>query len=113
MIDVKLNSNGSVWVVTIQGELTTVSVDEFRKNVAIFMADAGNTHQYVIDLGMVDFIDSAGLGSLLSLVKRVRDMRGDVKLARLQSAPQKLFSVVRAYNHFDVYESVQHAVDSF
>ena len=113
MVNVEMNVECSVWIVRIDGELTAVSVDEFRRNVAVFMSEVGNTHQYVIDLKAVDFVDSSGFGSLISLVKRIRDMKGEVKLAQLQPSPRRLFDIIHAHKHFEIYESVQDAVNSF
>jgi anti-anti-sigma factor len=113
IVDYEMCGDCKVGIVKVEGDLTTITVDIFRNEVAVLIAPRTNVRNYVVDFSQVDFIDSAGLGSLLSIVKHVRDMKGEVKLARLKPAPQKLFDMVHAYKHFEIFDSLEKAIDSY
>ncbi|MDF7807277.1 STAS domain-containing protein [Pontiellaceae bacterium B12219] len=113
IIDYEIRGDYTVGVVTVRGDLTATSVDKFRNKVAVLIAPNKNIRHFVIDFAQVNFMDSAGLGSLISIVKRIRDMKGDVKLARLNEAPKKLLNIVHAYKHFEIFDSLEEAIDSY
>lgn len=72
-------------------------------------ADEGCT-QIVLDLAEVDFIDSTGLGSLISTLKKLRSSGGELRLARASEAVLGVFEITRLDRVFHTYESVEDAV---
>jgi anti-sigma B factor antagonist len=66
--------------------------------------------QLVIDLSQVNFIDSSGLGALLSGFKSANLRSGSLVLAGLQSRVQSMFELTRLHRVFDIYSSVDDAL---
>ena len=98
-----------VGLVTVNGALTAVGVDSFREQFAGWWQSAPEIRNAVVDLGGVDFMDSAGLGSLIGLLKRVVERGGDMKIARLQKKVRMVFEITRAYKVFEIFDSVEEA----
>ena len=67
----------------------------------------------VIDLSMVGFVDSAGLGALLSCLRKINESGGDLKLAGMQKTVRALFELVRMHKVFDIFNTREEAVASF
>lgn len=67
----------------------------------------------VLNLSAVTYIDSAGLGTLVSLYTTARNSGGSIKLANLTQRVGDLLQVTKLVTIFDVYDSEQRAVDSF
>ncbi len=67
----------------------------------------------VLNLSGVAYIDSAGLGTLVSLYTTARNSGGSIKLANLTRRVGDLLQVTKLVTIFDVYDNEQHAVDSF
>ena len=69
----------------------------------------------IVDLKDVDFIDSSGLGALVSALKTLKrsDEFGDVRLARVQPAVASLLEVIRLDQVFSSYATVDDALRSF
>ncbi|HLF95867.1 MAG TPA: STAS domain-containing protein [Methylococcaceae bacterium] len=65
----------------------------------------------VIDLSDVRFIDSSGLGALLSGYKNATLRQGSLVLAGLQSRVQSMFELTRLHRVFDIYPNLQEALD--
>jgi anti-sigma B factor antagonist len=67
----------------------------------------------VIDLGGVDKMDSAGLGTLLSARAELQRAGGGVALANLNSAQMKALRVAKLETVFEVFGSELDAINSF
>ena len=77
---------GGAAVVTLAGRLDLLSAARVRQELAAAVA-AGH-HRLVVDLAAVEFIDSTGLGSLVSGLKSTRLAGGDLRLARMRPGPE-------------------------
>ncbi len=86
---------------------------EFRGKL-LSLIDAGN-RQLVVDLNDVSFIDSSGLGALVSALKTLKRSNGvgDVRLARVRAPVVSLLEIIRLNRVFTSYDSVEQAVQSF
>lgn len=73
-----------------------------------------NGERYILlDLGNVSYIDSTGLGELVSSYVAVTRVGGQVKLLNLTKRVHELMMVTKLATVFDVYESEADAVRSF
>lgn len=100
-------------VIQIKGKfLGSVDGPELKQKLDD-LKQAGKTH-IVIDLGQTDFMDSSGIGALISGLTTMRKAGGDVRLANMEKRIQGLFVMTRLLGPvFDDYDSVEDAVDSF
>jgi len=67
----------------------------------------------VVNLADVTYIDSGGLGTLVSLYITSRNAGGAVKLARLTQRVGDLLQITKLLTVFEVYDSEEAAVQSF
>jgi len=67
----------------------------------------------VVDMDKTEFMDSSGLGALVSRIAVTRSNSGDVRLARVKEPILKLLELTHLDKIFQSFESVQAAVDSF
>lgn len=67
----------------------------------------------VVDLKDVRFIDSSGLGALVSGFKNASSRQAGFKLSSLQSQVKSMFELTRLHRVFDIYTTVDEATDSF
>src|SRR5688500_10663844 len=86
---------------------------EFR--TALLQLIDGGEHHVIVDLAGVDFIDSSGLGALVSALKTLKLLKraGDIRLANLQPPVVALLEIIRLHRVFASYPSVDQAVQSF
>lgn len=98
-------------VVSISGrELMAGNVRNFKEAVAETL---DSRDKIVIDLGNLEFIDSVGLGALVTCLKRVRQRHGDIKLCRMSTSVQHLFHMVKLERVFQIFDSLDAALTSF
>lgn len=67
----------------------------------------------VIDLGKVDWMNSTGLGILISSYTTLRNNQGELKLANVTDKIQSLLTITKLVTVFDAYDSVDEAVEAF
>ncbi len=67
----------------------------------------------LVDLHDVRFIDSSGLGALVSGFKNAISHHGNLKLSTLQSQVKSMFELTRLHRVFEIYTSTSEALDNF
>ena len=67
----------------------------------------------VLDLGQLNFVDSAGLGALISARTTVASRGADIKLANLTKKIRDALAITKLATVFDLYDSVEAAVASY
>lgn len=108
-LNVKTRKVGSVVVIDLSGRLTIgepvlLMRETLRKNVN------DGVRQFILNLGDVSYIDSSGLGELVSAYTTVRNKQGDVKLLNLTAKAKDLLQMTKLLTVFDVYEDEAKAV---
>ena len=74
---------------------------------------ANGRRKIIFNLGMVDYIDSSGLGNLISAFTSVRKQGGELKLLRLTNKIHDLLQITKLYTVFEVMDDETAAVNSF
>ncbi len=67
----------------------------------------------VVDLGEVKFMNSSGLGMLISGLTTTKKAEGSLKLARVGEKIQSLLIITKLIQIFETFESVEDAVKTF
>jgi anti-sigma B factor antagonist len=67
----------------------------------------------LLDLGGVNYIDSAGLGELIGSYASVRSRGGEVKLLNTQKKVHDLLQITKLYTVFEVFTDEATALESF
>lgn len=78
-------------IVTIYGELDVATAPSLRERL-IALVGEGST-KLILDLEGVDFLDSTGLGTIISALKRVRTHGGDMRIVCTQPRIMRLFEI--------------------
>jgi len=67
----------------------------------------------LLNLGDVTYIDSSGIGELVSAFTTVKNQGGDLKLLNLTTKVHDLLQITKLYTVFDVKDDEASAVASF
>ena len=103
--------HGKVMVIAPQLEaLDADNVGEFREQMASTLAQETDA---VLDLGALQFIDSSGLGAILSFLRQLNAAEGDLKLCGLSRPVRAVFELVRMHRIFEIYGDSDEALRSF
>jgi len=89
------------------GEGSTLLRDLVLQNV-----DSGHKN-IVLNLAGINYIDSTGLGELVSSYRLVKSQDGELKLMNLNKKVSDLLQITRLYAVFDIHNDEAQAVASF
>jgi anti-sigma B factor antagonist len=111
---IDVTSVDGVTVVRPSGERLDIEVAADFRAMLLSLIEQGH-RRLVVDLSDVSFIDSSGLGALVSALKTLKrsDNGGDVRLARVQAPVVSLLEIIRLNRVFTTYPTVEQAVQSF
>ncbi len=107
----EIEESGDVVIVRLEDDLDAATALDVRATLMDLVA-AGRV-RFVIDLDRVDFVDSAGVATLVALYKRVRLSGGDVKLAAMRHRVQRILELVRLQRLFTFHSDSASAVAAF
>lgn len=106
-----VSKSGEVVVIEVEGQLIVGNRQELKQKV-LDEAEAG-ARKVLIDFARTGYIDSSGLGVLVSLAKRLRELGGDLRLANLNDDLQTLFELTKLDSLFQIADTRERALESF
>ena len=113
-MSVKLSSRqvGDVSVVDVAGRITLGEGSSALRDALRDMV-AKNHKKILLNLGDVSYIDSSGIGELVSGFTSVTNSGGQLKLLGLTKRVKDLLQITKLYTVFDVHEEESSAIRSF
>ena len=107
--------------------------DDFKEGVAIIKLEGkvmggddatmfhGKVHEYVnngfkkvvVDLAKVEWMNSVGMGMLISALTTLKGNDGQLRIANATDRIHSLLTITQLVRIFDTYDSVEEAIESF
>jgi anti-sigma B factor antagonist len=110
-MEIAVEKEGDVAVVQIPvEELDASNAAELKRDIGPVL-DANK--KVVLDLSRLRFVDSSGLGAMLSCLRQLTGRGGDLRLAGMSKPVRALFELVRMHRIFDIYPTTQDAIKAF
>ncbi len=100
-----------VVIIGVDGQLIVGNRHDLKSKVMESM-DVGET-KFVVDFTNTGYIDSSGLGVLVSLAKKIRESGGDLVLAGLNEDLRTLFELTKLDTLFAIQPSTEEAISGF
>jgi anti-sigma B factor antagonist len=115
-VKVTLKSNtrqvDGITIVDLNGRITLGEGSvKLRDTVRDLMSKGRN--KILLNLGDVTYIDSSGIGELVSAFTSVRNQGGELKLLKLTKKVHDLLQITKLYTVFDIKDDETQAVQSF
>ena len=113
-MSVKLTTRqvGDVTVVDVAGRITLGEGSATLRDAMREMVNQ-NQKKILLNLGEVSYIDSSGIGELVSGFTTVTNSGGALKLLNLNKRVKDLLQITKLYTVFDVHEDEAGAIRSF
>ena len=107
----KTTSGKGVTVVKVEGQLIVGNRQELKALIQEAM-EAGE-RKFLIDCAQTAYIDSSGLGALVTISKKIRENGGELRLAGLNEDLRSLFELTKLDSLFHITPSVADALQGF
>jgi len=110
MID-SMEKKGDVGVLSLSGNLDISKQTRFKEEIVKSLGT--EVSRVVLNFKGVSFIDSACLGVLVSLLRRLKTQGGDVRICSPQEEVRSIFQITRMDRLFKMFDQVDEAVKSY
>lgn len=104
-------TDAGITVVMVEGQLVVGNRQELKELVQEAV-DRGD-RKFLFDFTPTAYIDSSGLGALVSISKRVREAGGDLRLAGLNEDLRSLFELTKLDTLFPIAGTATEALAGF
>jgi anti-sigma B factor antagonist len=103
-------ANG-ITLVKVEGQLVVGNRGELKEYIQGLL-ERGD-RRFVLDFSGTGYIDSSGLGALVSLARKVREEGGDLRLSGLNEDLRSLFELTKLDTLFAISETPDQALATF
>ncbi len=110
-MDVLVERDGDVLVATpIAKHLDLSNSDSFRNEIIPALV---NCRKLVLDMSRVEFVDSRGCGAIISCLKHVSAVGGDLKLCEVKPGVRTVLELIRLHRICEILDTRDQAIFSF
>lgn len=102
-LDVRVHRTENVPVVSLSGDVDSYTCDKLRETIIELLSQGDS--RVVISMGRVNYIDSAGLGTLVGGLRRVHERDGGLAISNASPQIRRVLSITGLSKVFDVYET--------
>jgi anti-sigma B factor antagonist len=108
-LGIDVHNQDSYAVVDVNGEIDVYTAPKLREKLIELVSEG--SHNVVVNLEGVDFLDSTGLGVLVGALKRVKAHDGTLALVCTQDKILKIFKITGLTKVFPIHDSVEEATN--
>jgi len=102
---------GDVTRIVLDGQLTVGNRQELKAVVQQALQDGAR--KLLLDCAPTGYIDSSGLGALVTIARRVRETGGAIRLAGLNEDLRSLFELTKLDTLFEIFPDSDQALEGF
>jgi len=104
-------AGNGVTVIRVEGQLIVGNRQELKTLVQAALE--GGAKKFLIDCTETGYIDSSGLGALVTVSKKVREQDGELRIAGLNPDLKSLFELTKLDSLFHIAETPEAALEGF
>lgn len=106
-LGIRTDQDGSAATVTLNGEVDVYTSPALKEQLVAIIE--GGCDNIVVDLRDVGFIDSSGLGVLVSALRRARERGGAVRIVCTRDSILKIFRITGLDKVFPIFSDAAEA----
>lgn len=107
----QVQKSGDVTLVDVDGQLIVGNRQELKQRVLEELENG--ERKFVVDFSNTGYIDSSGLGVLVSLSKKIRELGGELRLSSLNEDLRTLFELTKLDTLFKIADTRDDALQGF
>ena len=110
-MDITVKQQGNVNVLILKGKLDLANSGDLKNTVKSLLQQEKN--KLHLNMLGVDFINSSGLGALVSMMKEIRVHKGRLTMSNLAPYVSEIFEITQLSNVFEIYCGEREAIESY
>jgi anti-sigma B factor antagonist len=110
-MDITTRASGEIVILDITGEIDLYNAPEIKDIINKMIED--QKYNVIINLEKVSYIDSSGIGALISSLSNLKKYQGGLKIINVYASVKKVFELTKLTSFFEIYDSEDNAIASF
>lgn len=106
-LDITTERTGESCVIAVSGEVDVYTSPNLKREISEALDDGCTA--VIIDLEHIGFIDSSGLGVLVSALRKVKEQGGTMRLVCTRDSILKIFRITGLDKVFPLFANVEEA----
>ncbi len=111
-LEIRERTIGDVTILDLIGRVTIGEGSVQLRDAVSNLLSAGR-HRIILNLEGVSYVDSSGIGELISRHTTTKNQGGQLKLLKLTKKIKDLLMITKLLTVFEIYEDEESAVTSF
>lgn len=108
-LEIKTQHNEGVCTLALEGEVDVYTAPKLKESLVSAIEDG--CVNVIVDMDKVSFIDSSGLGVLVSALRRARERDGAVRIVCGRDNILKIFRITGLDKVFPIFSNMEEARD--
>ena len=110
-MDITTRTKGEIVILDITGEIDLYNAPEIKDIINQLIEE--QKYNVIINLEKVSYIDSSGIGALISSLSNLKKYQGGLKIINVYASVRKVFELTKLTSFFEIHDSEDVAVESF
>jgi len=110
-MEISQEEKESIIILKIQGEIDLYNAPEIKDTIQKAIEE--EKYNIIIDLEKVSYIDSSGIGALISSLSNLKKYQGSLKIIHVFASVKKVFELTKLTSFFEIYDSEEEALAKF
>ncbi len=110
-MDITKRTKDEVVILDISGEIDLYNAPEIKDIINSLIEE--KKFNVIINLEKVTYIDSSGIGALISSLSNLKKYQGGLKIINVFASVRKVFELTKLTSFFEIYDSEEAAIESF
>jgi anti-anti-sigma factor len=111
MTVLSIDKEDDIYIVKFNTDVIAGNIHIIKEKINEFLSQ--NVVKLVFDFKSVNFMDSSGIGFLVTVLKELSKKNSKLKLCNLNTTVSSTLKQVQLYSFFEIFDSVDEAVESF
>ncbi len=110
-MEISRRDSGDIVILDVNGEIDLYNAPEIKDTINKLIEE--KKYNVVINLDKVSYIDSSGIGALISSLSNLKKYQGGLKICNVSGSVRKVFELTKLTSFFEIYDSEQEAINAF
>jgi len=110
-MDINKRTKDDIIILDITGEIDLYNAPEIKDIINKLIEE--QKYNVIINLEKVSYIDSSGIGALISSLSNLKKYQGGLKIINVYASVRKVFELTKLTSFFEIFDAEEDAVGSF
>ncbi len=110
-MEYNITKEDGIYIINLLGDLVAGKIYNLKEDLEKILTE--ENPKIIFNFADVKFIDSSGIGLIVNVLKKQSEKNNKLKLCNLNKTVTNIFKQIKIYSFFEVYDSLDEAIDSY